>query len=92
MEHTKTPWTYETLKDGTRDNLIEITGPLAGFVVSPSYMTETNAAFTVRAVNSYDELVEALGEMITIHNHEDPKCTCAQIRVARAALKLAKGE
>lgn len=48
-----------------------------------------NATRIVHCVNHFDELAEALREMVKCHDHSSSGCECAEVRKARAALKRA---
>lgn len=110
-QHTPTPWQLDTFGEDMKtqtDQLLEGIGTDkewmqiqdvhedGGEVVALAH--PSNAAFIVRAVNSYQALVEALEHVLIDYRTEgcpDPTCiVCNKSKAAeakaRAALKLAK--
>ena len=53
-QHTPGPWIYTILGNGE----IEITGPLAAFVLRPCRMTEANARLIAKAPDMHEELTQ----------------------------------
>jgi hypothetical protein len=90
-----TPWKWDWRQiDGENDcgiYRIERPGQAISVCRAPRYVTrkqwEETATKIVRAVNSFDALVEALEALVSVTRHE-----CPEIYQAKAALLLAKGE
>ena len=90
--HTSTPW-----KVGDRKPYVEIWGPmrmnsspiLASMEHEPR---EANAAFIVRAVNSYDQLVDALQKIADLVDSEAGEPLDDAIRIANEALSVTSTE
>jgi hypothetical protein len=61
---------------------------------APETETErvANAAFIVRACNSFDSLLAACERMVECADKEPDGCCVACAKIARAAIKLARGE
>ena len=96
MKHTPTPWRIRDLNDDFGKNAPQIATmadpdgfgkPIASVCHLSESEREANAAYIIQCVNSHSALVAALEHIATGgENWKD----CA--RVARAALKLARGE
>jgi hypothetical protein len=77
MEHTPTPWKVVKTPKQEGGNITQIYGG-DGFEVvtrvrSAERSTAKNAAFIVKAVNSHEELLEALKEIVQIELDQDPE-------------------
>jgi hypothetical protein len=101
--HTPTPWNVGELdRNGQRiirNNDLEIATLWHHSVVEIAEQMEANAEFICRAVNSHDQLVEALDWSMAVLDGYDPPLDKephrkfhAGIEAARAALRLARGE
>lgn len=96
-DHTKTPWYLERNSFGSQFIYgDEIEKSPSGRSYSrlvcggdiPTTLTETNAAFIVKAVNSHDALVSALREILSLMATMDGcDCdSCRPVQNAHAAL------
>jgi hypothetical protein len=100
-KHTPTPWTAELYMDGAFDIVTEkVFGGCLVLASRQRHMTRSeemhaNAAFICLAVNSHEQLVEALTNLLdavadTMRSHEKELECCSVTRVrmieARAAL------
>ena len=91
-KHTSTPWRNACFQVyGSGNSRIAHTG-MGQLPPSRSTESEANAAFIVRAVNSYDALVTALEDAIAaIRPSAGPEEKLNAERAGQAALVLAKG-
>ena len=87
-EHTPTPWRV-LIQTGFNPLLLDDNDKIVGEIHSPAA-----ANWVMRAVNAHDALVEALTAIIAKFESDpdDLETMDAGIKIARAALKLAKGE
>jgi hypothetical protein len=112
VAHTPTPWRvgHEGCIEGTQGDFSQ--GDLSFIPLASPWQEDAwdghpqavaNARFIVRAVNSHDELVAALGSLIpgnvSLSNERWPdstvvplEVTLGELRAARAALSRARGE
>ena len=101
MEHTPTPWRMMKGKQPVYKRTIEGIATIGApykFHANEMSISEAqaNAEFIVRAVNSHDELVEALKTMYGYFNdiviHDDQKTSDFILECAREALAKAESK
>jgi len=77
MEHVETPWTTSIAGNGFQ-SLIYGENDQTGETIAVVYTDQVDAEFIVKAVNSHDELVEALQFVLDKFNEfEDKYCLLA---------------
>ena len=88
-QHTPTPWVLEMRGRDIIEHIYDANGNTLFGAHHPHYEENETSQLIVRAVNSHDALVAALGEMTIWASKDAPE---AIINNALAVLKLAKGE
>ncbi len=98
IKHTPTPW---HLRDGATNGEVHVCAPgrtIAVCDARPPNECEANAEFIVKAVNSYDDMLEALEALVKYVDalndvsDEGGLTLCDEYDNAVAAIAKAKGE